>query len=149
MPSEATENYLTEILRLEESGVTATTSEMAARLGVARPSVTGMLKKLVAEKLVRREPYREAHLTPRGRVIASRILRRHRLVETFLVETLGLAPDRVHEDAHRIEHALSDEVVDRLDHLLGHPTSDPHGAAIPARDSSTTDPAASGEEDAP
>ena len=141
MPSEATENYVAEILRLEEAGITATTSTLATRLGVARPSVTGMLKKLASEKLVRREPYRDAHLTRRGRTIATRVLRRHRLIETFLVDTLGLPPDRVHEDAHRIEHALSDEIVDRLERWLGHPTIDPHGSAIPPRDPSDPDPA--------
>ena len=135
MPTEATENYLAEILRLEESGTPATTGALADRLGVARPSVTGMLKKLARDDLVSRRPYQDAQLTPRGRRIAQRMLRRHRLVEMFLVDTLGLEPDRVHAEAHRIEHALSDEVVDRLDDWLGNPTVDPHGTPIPPRDS--------------
>jgi DtxR family Mn-dependent transcriptional regulator len=129
--SEAVENYLTEILRLEEAGGEASTSELADRLQVARPSVTGMLKRLADDDLVTYEPYRAVRLTRRGRRTARAMLRRHRLVETFLVRALGLAPDRVHEEAHRWEHALSDEVVDRLDRWLGHPTTDPHGTPIP------------------
>jgi len=131
MPSEAVENYLTAILRLEEAGEVASTSLLAARLQVARPSVTGMLKRLGDAGLVDHEPYRGARLTARGRRSARAVIRRHRLVESFLVGTLGMDPDAVHDEAHRLEHALSDEVVDRLDAWLGHPEHDPHGQPIP------------------
>ena len=131
MPSESVENYLTALLRLEEAGDAATTSLLAERLQVARPSVTGMLKRLGDEGLVHHVPYRGARLTPRGRRQARAVIRRHRLVESFLVGTLGMAPDAVHDEAHRLEHALSDEVVDRLDAWLGRPRRDPHGRPIP------------------
>lgn len=131
MPSESTENYLTELLRLEERGVRATTSELADRLAVARPSVSGMLERLAEDGFVVRERYRPVRLTRRGRAAARRVLHRHRLIETFLVDILGLPADRVHAEAHRLEHAMSDEVVQRLDRWLGHPRHDPHGTPIP------------------
>jgi DtxR family Mn-dependent transcriptional regulator len=131
MMTESVENYLTEILRLEETGDQATTSVLADRLHVARPSVTGMLKRLADAELVDHERYRGARLTVRGRRVALAVIRRHRLVETFLVDILGMAEHRVHEEAHRLEHALSDDVVDRLDMWLGRPRQDPHGRPIP------------------
>ncbi len=133
MLSESVENYITEILRLEEAATPATTSELAERLQVARPSVTGMLKKLEAEGYILREPYRAVRLTRRGRRAARVVIRRHRLIETFLVEALGMSPAKVHEEAHRLEHAMSEEVIERLDHWLGRPELDPHGRRIPGR----------------
>lgn len=129
--SEAVENYLTEILRLEEADQPATTSELAARLAVARPSVTGMLKRLAAQGLITHERYRAARLTRRGRTAARAVIHRHRVVETFLVQVLEMPVDSVHAEAHRLEHAISDEVLDRLDRWLGRPEVDPHGTAIP------------------
>ena len=129
--SESTENYLTEILRLQQAGTKATTSLLAERLGVARPSVTGMLKKLDRDGLVTHQRYIGVALTPSGHDLAVTVLHRHRLVETFLVEILDFSPDAVHDEAHRLEHALSDEVVRRLDAWLGHPAVDPHGTPIP------------------
>lgn len=131
MFSEAVENYLTEILRLENGDGAAATGALAARLKVARPSVTGMLQRLADDGLVVYERYHGVRLTPRGRRTARAVLRRHRLVETFLVRALGMAPDRVHDEAHRWEHALSDDAVDRLDLWLGRPETDPHGMPIP------------------
>lgn len=131
MPSESVENYLSEILRLEEAEAAASTGALADRLQVAQPSVTGMLRRLADDRLVRYEPYRGARLTGPGRRRARALLRRHRLVETFLVRALGMAPDRVHDEAHRWEHALGDDAVERLDRWLGQPTVDPHGTPIP------------------
>ena len=132
MHSEAVENYLTAILRREEAtGEAVATSDLADRLRVARPSVTGMLKRLAADGLVRHEPYRGVRLTGTGRRVALGVIRRHRLVETFLVTVLGMPADAVHDEAHRLEHALSDEVVERLDAWLGRPQHDPHGQPIP------------------
>lgn len=133
MHSESVENYLTEILRLEEAGTAATTGALAERLGVSRPSVTGMLQRLDETGLLVYERYRATALTRRGRRVARSVVRRHRLVETFLVDVLGMSPDRVHAEAHRLEHALSDEVIERLDDWLGRPTKDPHGSPIPGR----------------
>jgi DtxR family Mn-dependent transcriptional regulator len=129
--SESTENYLTALLRLEEAGEAATTTVLARRLDVAPASVTGMLKKLADADLVTHRRYRGATLTPRGRRAAGAVLRRHRLVETFLVRALGFPRERVHAEAHRWEHAVSEEAVERIDSWLGHPRRDPHGAAIP------------------
>jgi len=133
MLTESVENYLGAILRLEEAGIgSASTSELAERLQVARPSVTGMLKRLAADGLVSHRRYRGVRLTRTGRREARRVIRRHRLVETFLVTVLGMPADRVHQEAHRLEHAVSDEVIDRLDLWLGRPAEDPHGQPIPA-----------------
>jgi DtxR family Mn-dependent transcriptional regulator len=132
--TEATENYLTEILKLEETAGEATTSVLADRLAVARPSVTGMLKRLAGEGLVDHRPYRAARLTAAGRRAALAVRRRHRLVETFLVTTLGMDPAGVHAEAHRWEHVISPEVLDRLDDFLGRPDRCPHGSPIPRPD---------------
>jgi len=129
--NEAREDYLTALLRLGEGGAAVGTNALADRLGVAPASVTGMLKTLAREGLVDHRPYRGASLSGSGQTLALGVVRRHRLVETFLVSVLGLPPDRVHEEAHRLEHALSDEVVERLDHWLGRPELDPHGSPIP------------------
>ena len=132
MLSESAENYLTAILRLEDAGdEAASTSALAERHQVARPSVTGMLKRLAADGLVSHERYRGVRLTDTGRAAARQVIRRHRLVETFLVTVLGMPADEVHAEAHRLEHALSDAVVDRLDAWLGRPATDPHGQPIP------------------
>lgn len=131
MLSESAENYLTAILRLEEAGDDATTSVLAERLGVARPSVTEMIKRLDADGLVAHQRYHGARLTDEGRLRARAVIRRHRLVETFLVDILRMPPDQVHQEAHRLEHALSDAVIDRLDDWLGRPGHDPHGQPIP------------------
>lgn len=125
------EDYLTALLRLGEGGGAVSTSALAARLAVAPASATGMLKTLAREGLVAHERYRGAQLSALGRERALSVVRRHRLVETFLVGTLGLPADRVHAEAHRLEHALSDEVVERLDRWLGRPRLDPHGSPIP------------------
>lgn len=132
--TEAVENYLTEILRLEEADTPASTSVLADRLGVARPSVTGMLKRLASDRLLVHEPYRAVVLTRRGRKAARAVVRRHRIVETFLVDVLKMSPDKVHPEAHRLEHALSDEVLERLFAFLGSPEHDPHGSPIPGPD---------------
>jgi len=132
MLSESTENYLTAILRLEDKKGAAATSTLAQHLEVAPASVTGMLKKLALHGLVEHRRYRGTQLTSQGRDAALAVIRRHRLVETFLVRVLGLEPKRVHAEAHRWEHVLSDDVVERLDAWLGHPERDPHGTPIPA-----------------
>ena len=131
MLTESTENYLTEILKLEEAGHDVTTSALAERQNEARPSVTGMLKRLAGEDLVEQRPNRGAQLTLEGRDAALEIRRRHRQDETYLVETLGMDPDGVHDEAHRWEHVISPVVLDRLDDVLGRPATCPHGSPIP------------------
>ncbi len=110
-----------------------TTTALAARLGLAASSVTEMVKKLVAAGLVHHEPYGAIELTPDGTALALRMVRRHRLIETWLVNHVGFSWDEVHDEAEVLEHAMSDRVVDAIDDQLGNPTRDPHGDLIPTR----------------
>ena len=108
-----------------------TTSALAARLGLAASSVTEMTKKLVALGLVEHERYGAITLTADGTVLALRMVRRHRLIETWLVDAFGYSWDEVHDEAEVLEHALSDRLLDAIDEQLGQPTRDPHGDPIP------------------
>jgi DtxR family Mn-dependent transcriptional regulator len=132
--SRAVEDYLKAILQLAGGKGAVTTSALAERLRISQPSVTAMTKKLAADGLVERVPYRGVTLTPRGRRIALEVLRHHRLLELFLADTLGLPLDEVHEEAERLEHVLSEELEARIDAALGYPTHDPHGDPIPDRE---------------
>ena len=107
------------------------TSAIAAQLGVSQPSVTRMTKKLAADGLVVRVPYRGVTLTETGRRVALEVLRHHRLLELFLSDRLGMPLDEVHAEADRLEHVLSEELEARIDAALGYPTHDPHGHPIP------------------
>ena len=108
-----------------------TTSALAARLGLAASSVTEMTKKLVGLALVEHERYGAITLTADGTALALRMVRKHRLIETWLVERFGYSWDEVHDEAEVLEHALSDRLLDAIDEQLGHPTRDPHGDPIP------------------
>jgi DtxR family transcriptional regulator, Mn-dependent transcriptional regulator len=130
----AIQDYVREIYKLESDGGRATTSELASRLGVSAPSVTAMLKKLASLGLVEHQRYRGATLTPKGERVALEVIRHHRLLEQYLVETLGLPLDAVHAEADRLEHALSEELEAQIDRSLGFPTHDPHGDPIPSPD---------------
>ena len=123
--SQTAEDYLKEIHRLESEHGRATTSALAASLGVSPPSVTSMLKKLATLKLVVHEPYRGVKLTPAGRKAAVEVIRHHRLLEQYLAETLGMPIDEVHAEADRLEHALSEELEARIDETLGFPDARP------------------------
>lgn len=131
MSSKAVEDYLKAIFHLSRGGDAASTSAIADRLNVAAGSVTGMLKRLAERGLVEHVPYYGARLTRVGEREAIRMIRRHRVLELFLVQTLGYTWDRVHAEAERLEHAASDELIDRLAEVLGEPEADPHGAPIP------------------
>lgn len=126
------EDYLKAIHALERAGAAAGTSDIAGRLGIAAASVSGMLRRLARLGLVSVERYKGARLTPAGRAEALLLIRRHRVIETYLVECLGFVGDEVHEEAERLEHAASDALIARMADALGHPTLDPHGAPIPA-----------------
>jgi DtxR family Mn-dependent transcriptional regulator len=119
-----------------------TPSQLAARLGLAPSTVTEMVKKLVAAGHVAHAPYGAVQLTASGRAEALRMVRRHRLVETWLVSRYNYGWDEVHDEAEVLEHALSDRLLDEIDEQLGHPARDPHGDPIPTRDGSVTIPAA-------
>ena len=119
--SVSTQNYLKEIWSLEEWTKTpATASALAERMGLRISSVSDGLKRLAAADLIEHQPYGAIELTETGRSYALAMIRRHRLIETFLVETLGYTWDRVHDEAEVLEHAVSDFMVDRIDTLLGH-----------------------------
>jgi DtxR family transcriptional regulator, Mn-dependent transcriptional regulator len=131
MPTTAVQDYLKTIYELTRGGRAAQTSLIADRLGIAAGSVTGMLKRLAEQGLVEHVPYHGARLTRAGEAHAVGVIRRHRVLELFLVQILGLTWDRVHEEAERLEHAVSDELIDRMALVLGEPDADPHGAPIP------------------
>lgn len=131
---ESTEEYLEAVYRLEREGPGVTTSALAAELGVAAASVSGMLKKLASDGYIEHRARGEAKLTREGLTIAVRVLRRHRLAECFLTSMLGMPWDEVHEEACRLEHAISARVEERLLEVLGHPTVCPHGHPIPPTD---------------
>lgn len=134
--SAAVEDYLKTIYTLRHEGdeTVVTTQALANRLNVAAPSATAMVKKLAGMKLARHTPYRGVELTEAGEKIALEIIRHHRLLETYLSQVLGLEWDKVHEEADRLEHVLSEEVEARMAAALGHPLRDPHGSPIPTLD---------------
>src|SRR5947199_7815365 len=119
---------------LESEGHAASTTALAARLQVRPGSVSGMLRKLVALELVEHERYRGVRLTGRGRAVALEVIRHHRLLELFLVESLGMSWDEVHAEAEVLEHALSEQLEELIAAKLGDPTIDPHGDPIPSRE---------------
>jgi DtxR family Mn-dependent transcriptional regulator len=131
---ESTEEYLEAIYRLDREGPGVTTSGLAADLGVAPASVSGMLKKLAADGYLEYRAREEAKLTERGLAVAVRVMRRHRLAEVFLTTILGMPWDEVHEEACRLEHAISARVEERLVAVLGDPKFCPHGLPIPNAD---------------
>lgn len=136
MATEAAEDYLKAVYRLAGESATgeAGMTRLAAAVGVTTGTATSMVKKLAAAKLVRYERFGGVRLTAKGTRAALDILRRHRLVETFLVRTLELDWSEVHEEAERLEHAVSARVLAALDRHLGHPAVDPHGDPIPRAD---------------
>jgi DtxR family Mn-dependent transcriptional regulator len=128
------ENYLKNIYLLQSRYARVPTAALAERLGVSSPSVTSMVRKLARMGLLAHEPYRGVSLTERGEAAALRVIRAHRLWESYLVEVIGLSWDQAHVEAERLEHALSDGLADRLDEALDHPATDPHGHPIPTRE---------------
>jgi DtxR family Mn-dependent transcriptional regulator len=134
MPNSFTEeNYLKAIYRLSERNELVTTSDIAVTLNIRAATVTDMLKKLAERKFIRYERYHGVSLTEKGKQAGIRIIRKHRLWELFLVQKMNFRWDEVHEIAEQLEHIRSDELIDRLDAMLGHPKYDPHGDPIPDR----------------
>jgi DtxR family Mn-dependent transcriptional regulator len=133
MPTSTVEDYLKRIYLEEDrsaDGVVAP-GRIAQALGVAPGTVTAMMKTLTEADLVTYEPYAGVRLTPAGRKLAAHVLRRHRLIELFLVRVLGMDWSEVHQDAEVLEHAVSDRLLERIDEMLGRPAFDPHGDPIP------------------
>ena len=133
MISQAIEDYIKVLYELQESGEPASNSTMAEWLGIAPASVTEMIKRMGSLGLVDYAPYRGARLTPQGEKLALKLVRHHRLIELFLKEVLGIPWDRVHMEAHRLEHAVSEYVADRMATVLEDPERDPHGRPIPSK----------------
>ncbi len=133
MPSSTVENYLKAIFALQQRHPDKLVSmgELAGRVGITPGTATAMVKTLAGSGLVDYEPRGGVRLTDEGRNLALHVLRRHRLIELFLVEVLGLDWSHVHEEAEELEHAISDKVLDRIDTVLGRPDFDPHGDPIP------------------
>lgn len=136
MPSLTVENYLKAILQvgLRDGTESVSTGKLAAAVSVSPGTVTSMLKTLADSGLADYRPYEGVSLTEAGRLLALRMLRRHRVIELFLVQSLGLTWDQVHEEAENMEHAVSDFLIDRIDEFLGNPQFDPHGDPIPSAD---------------
>jgi DtxR family Mn-dependent transcriptional regulator len=131
--SPAVENYLKEIYLLEtRTGAPVATSQLAERLAVAPGSVSGMVERLSRAGLVEHVRYRGARLTEQGRRAALHVVRRHRLLESFLVSDLGMGWEEVHEEAETLEHAVSERLLEAIAAKLGDPVRDPHGDPIPS-----------------
>lgn len=130
-PSAAMREYLAEIYRLQEDSPTVNTTTLAERLDVSPPAVPRMLKRLKSAGLVKHIPYQGVELTDRGRVEALKELRRHRILEVFLVKTMGFTWDEAHEHAHDLGVGLNDTIVERMAEMTGQPTRCPHGEPIP------------------
>jgi DtxR family Mn-dependent transcriptional regulator len=144
LPSQTVENYLKTIF-LAQAAASAPDAlvpmgQVAASLGVVPGTATTMVKALAESGLVYYEPYMGVRLTAAGETLASRVLRRHRLIELFLVKVLGMSWADVHDDAERLEHAVSDQLIDRIDAMLGRPAVDPHGDPIPTPDGTIARP---------
>ena len=133
-PSSTVENYLKAIY-VGESGLPAGQAlvpmgQLAAALGIAPGTATTMVKTLAESGLAVYEPYNGVRLTEAGEKLAARVIRRHRLIELFLVQVMGMRWDEVHDDAEHLEHVVSDRLIDRIDEMLGHPETDPHGHGL-------------------
>ena len=136
----AMQDYICAIHELARTESPVTTTALARCLGVAPASVTGMIKRLASYGLVDHRRYAGVSLTPAGERIAHEVIRHHRLIETYLAEAMGVTWDNVHDEAHRLEHVISNRLGDRMDELLGHPARDPFGAPIPPKDGPFLDP---------
>jgi DtxR family Mn-dependent transcriptional regulator len=132
--SESIQHYLREIYKLHAEEGKVTVTALARRLHVSNPSASAMVKKLTALSLAQHERYRGVELSAAGERVAVEVIRHHRLLELYLAETLGLDIADVHDEADRLEHALSEELEQRIDKALGYPTHDPHGDPIPSAD---------------
>jgi DtxR family Mn-dependent transcriptional regulator len=125
------EDYLKAIFELSRASGSAVTSEVASRLHVASASVSAMVRRLTGQGLVSHERYGALQLTKKGRTVALQLVRRHRVIEAYLVTALGYPWDEVHSEAERLEHAASPELINRMAAAIGEPAVDPHGAPIP------------------
>jgi DtxR family Mn-dependent transcriptional regulator len=136
--SRAVEDYLAAIYKLSAVRGGTNTTALAVEMAVSPAAATNMVKKLASLRLVHYVPYRSIVLTPSGEKTALKIVRRHRLIESFLFAVLGMGWDQVHAEAHRLEHDLSDYLEDQIANYLGNPAEDPHGDPIPTKQGAVT-----------
>jgi DtxR family Mn-dependent transcriptional regulator len=138
LPSSTVENYLKAIYQgqtqLADGVRLVPMGQIAAALNITPGTATTMIKALAESGLAEYEPYTGVRLTPAGETLAALVLRRHRLVELFLVQVMGMSWAEVHEEAEQLEHVVSERLIERIDDMLGHPTHDPHGDPIPTPD---------------
>lgn len=139
MLTQAIQDYLKIIYKLQREGKSVTTNAIADRMGVAPASASNMIKKLARLKLVEHTPYHGVVLTTGGEKVALEVIRHHRLLELYLAQHLGVSLDKVDEEAERLEHVLSEELEEKIAQSLGQPTHDPHGDPIPTRDGALED----------
>jgi len=140
-PTRAAEDYLKAIYKLQRGSSPVTTSALAGELDRSAASVTNMVKGLADQGLLEHVPYHGVRLTGEGVSEALRIIRRHRVIESYLIEKLGYGWDGVHEEAERLEHAASDGLVERMAAAMGEPSHDPHGSPIPSAEGDIAEPA--------
>lgn len=144
LPSQTVENYLKAIYQaqvaLRDSKELVPMGHLSSTLGVVPGTATTMVKALSESGLVRYEPYSGVRLTAAGERLAARVLRRHRLIELFLVQVMGMSWTEVHDEAEQLEHAVSDRLIERIDEMLGHPAVDPHGDPIPGPEGTVARP---------
>lgn len=139
--SASSQNYLKAVWSLGEwSDEPVTASTLAARVGVKLSTASDAIRKLTDQGLLEHARYGAVTLTPEGRALAVAMVRRHRLIETFLVDVLDYDWDQVHDEAETLEHAVSDFLIERIDEKLGHPDRDPHGDPIPRADGTVQKP---------
>ena len=139
MVTNAVEDYLAIIYKLLSESEQPTTTSIAEKMGVSKASVTDMFKKMAKASLIIHKPYKIIELTKAGEKIALEVIRHHRLVELYLQEAMGVSWDKVHVEADKWEHILSEELEDRIVEMLGNPTHDPHGAPIPTKEGKVQD----------
>jgi DtxR family Mn-dependent transcriptional regulator len=139
MLSQAVEDYLKTIYKLQAGGGTVSTSDIARTMDVSSASVTNMIKRLAQMGLAEYQSYRGVTLTTTGEKVALEIIRHHRLLELYLKEVMGYSWEKVHEEAEHLEHHISEDFEDKIDEMLGYPTHDPHGDPIPTRDGHIAD----------
>jgi DtxR family Mn-dependent transcriptional regulator len=144
LPSQTVENYLKSIYlaqaELSDEEARVPMGQLASALGVVPGTATTMMKTLAESGLVHYEPYMGVRLTGAGEKLASLVLRRHRLIELFLVKVLGMSWAEVHDEAERLEHAVSEQLIERIDEMLGRPAVDPHGDPIPTAEGTMETP---------
>lgn len=133
MPTTVKENYLKALFFLDQESSKISVTELSKRLEVSKPTASNMMKSLQEKDWVIYQKYKPLQLTPKGKKIAAKVIRKHRLTEMFLFKIMGFGWEEVHEIAEEMEHLNSEKLFNRMDEMLNHPTVDPHGSPIPDR----------------